>query len=221
MNQNPGVIGTKLGMTQVFNEDGTITPCTVVESRPVVVGKRTQDKDSYDALILGVGAKKDKHVRKPQAGFYKKQNVEAKAQLKEFRCSAEFAAKFEVGQEVKLSDLFEDGQYIDVQGVSRGRGFSGVMRRHNFAGSGGSHGAHEYKRHGGSIGMNMTPGRVLKGQKMAGQLGNKRLSVLNLRVHKVMADENLVLIRGGVPGPKNATVIVRGAVKKRNGGKAS
>ncbi len=221
MNQNPGVIGTKLGMTQVFNEDGSVTPCTVVQSKPVVVGKRTQDKDGYDALIIGVGTKTAKHVKKPQAGFYKKQNVDPKALLREFRCPADFAAKFETGQEVKLDELFEAGQYIDVQGVSRGRGFSGVMRRHNFAGGTSSHGTHEYKRHGGSIGMNMTPGHVLKGQKMAGQCGNKRLSVLNLRIHQVIADQNLVLIRGGVPGAKNATVIVRGAVKKRNGGKVS
>lgn len=219
MNQHPGVIGRKIGMTQIFQEDGSVLPCTVVESRPVVVGKRTAEKDGYDALILGIEEAKEKHTPKPVAGFFKKNGVAARRILREFRCSAEHAAKFEVGQELSVSDVFEEGQFVDVQGVSRGRGFSGVMRRHNFAGAVTSHGSHEYKRHGGSIGQNMTPGRVFPGMKMPGQHGNKRLSVLNQRVVKVIADQNLVLIRGGIPGPRNGLVVVRGASKKKNGGK--
>lgn len=219
MNQNPGVIGRKIGMTQIFEDDGTVIPCTVIESRPVVVAKRTADKDGYDALLIGADERKDKHVKKPVAGFYKKAGVSPKRLLKELRCSAEHAAKFEIGQELSLSDIFEEGQFVDVQGVSRGRGFTGVMRRHNFAGAVSSHGSHEYKRHGGSIGQNMTPGRVFPGKKMAGHDGNARLSVLNQRVVRIVPDENLILVRGGIPGPRNGVVVVRGAVKKKRGGK--
>jgi large subunit ribosomal protein L3 len=189
----------------------------VVESRPVIVAKRTAEKDGYDALVLGVGERKEKHTNKPLGGFFKKQGVSARRTLREFRCPADYAAKYDIGQELKLDELFEAGQFVDVQGVSRGRGFSGVMRRHNFRGAGGSHGAHEYKRHGGSIGSNMTPGRVLPGLKMPGQHGNKKTSVLNQRVVKVLAEENLVLIRGGVPGSKNGLVVVRGAIKRWGG----
>jgi large subunit ribosomal protein L3 len=219
MNQHPGVIGRKVGMTQVFSDDGSVVACTVIESLPVVVGKRTQKKDGYDALIIGMSERKEKHTSVPLGGFYKKQGVSPKRDLKELRCSAEYAAQFEVGQELKLDSMFSAGQYVDVQGVSRGRGFSGVMRRYNFRGQTQTHGTHEYKRHGGSIGTNMTPGRVWPGVKMAGQYGNKTCSVLNQRVVKVMADEHLVLIRGAVPGPKNGLVVVRGAIKK-SGGKA-
>jgi len=217
MNQYPGVIGRKVGMTQIFNDDGSVTPCTVVASRSVVVAKRTAEKDGYDALVLGVGDRKEKHTNKPLGGFYKKQGVSARRSLREFRCPADYAAKFDIGQELKLDELFEAGQFVDVQGVSRGRGFSGVMRRHNFRGAGSSHGAHEYKRHGGSIGSNMTPGRVLPGLKMPGQHGNKKTSVLNQRVVKVLPEESLVLIRGGVPGSKNGLVVVRGAIKRWGG----
>ncbi len=219
MNTNPGVIGRKLGMTQLVAEDGTVTPCTVVEARVVVVGKRTQEKDGYDALIIGFDELKEKHTTKPVAGFFKKNGVDAKKHVRELRCSAEHAAKFELGAEVKLDEIFEEGQFVDVQSTSRGRGFSGVMRRHNFKGAVRSHGAHEYKRHGGSIGSNMTPGRVFKGKKMPGQCGNKTVSVLNQKVAKVLAEEGLVLIRGGIPGARGAMITVRGAVKKKNGGK--
>lgn len=219
MNQNPGVIGRKIGMTQVIEADGTVIPCTVVQAAVTVVGKRTQEKDGYDALILGIEPRKEKHTNKPLAGFYKKQGVEPKRVLRELRCAAEYAAGFEVGQQLKVDEIFEQGQFVDVQGVTRGRGFTGVMRRHNFAGAKSSHGSHEYKRHGGSIGSNMTPGRVLPGKKMAGQYGNETMSILNQRVVRVLPEENLILVRGGIPGSKNGLVVVRGAVKKKNGGK--
>lgn len=221
MNQNPGVIGRKLGMTQVIEQDGTVIPCTVVQAAVTVVAKRTQEKDGYDALVLGIEPRKEKHTSKPLAGFYKKQGVEPKRVLRELRCSAEYAAGFEVGQKLALDQIFEEGQFVDVQGISRGRGFSGVMRRHHFGGGGGSHGTHEYKRHGGSIGANMTPGRVFPGKKMAGQLGNERVSVLNQRIVRVLPEDSLILVRGGIPGSKNRVVVVRGAVKKKNGGKAA
>ncbi len=219
MNSNPGVIGRKVGMTQVIQEDGTVLPCSVVYAAVQVVGKRTQEKDGYDALIVGIESRKEKHTNKPLAGFYKKQGVDPRRVLKELRCSAEYAAGFEVGAFLKLDDVFEEGQMVDVQGISKGRGFTGVMRRHNFRGGNASHGGHEYKRHGGSIGANMTPGRVMPGKKMPGQMGNKRVSVLNQRVVKVLAEDNLILVRGGIPGSANGLVLVRGAVKKKNGGK--
>jgi large subunit ribosomal protein L3 len=221
MNQYPGVLGRKVGMTQVFHDDGTVTPCTVVAARSVVVAKRIQEKDGYDALVLGLDERREKHTNKPLAGFYKKQNVAPKRTLREFRCSADYAAQFEVGQDVKLDEVFAEGQLVDIKGVSKGRGFSGVMRRHNFAGQTQTHGTHEYKRHGGSIGTNMTPGRVLPGVKMPGQHGNKTCSVLNQRVVKVLADEGLILIRGGIPGARNALVMVHGAIKRRGGKPAS
>ena len=132
MNQNPGVIGRKIGMTQVIEADGTVIPCTVVQAAVTVVGKRTQEKDGYDALILGIEPRKEKHTNKPLAGFYKKQGVEPKRVLRELRCAAEYAAGFEVGQQLKVDEIFEQGQFVDVQGVTRGRGFTGVMRCHNF-----------------------------------------------------------------------------------------
>lgn len=221
MNQNPGVIGRKIGMTQVVEADGTVIPCTVVQAAVTVVGKRTQEKDGYDALILGIEPRKEKHTNKPLAGFYKKQGVEPKRVLRELRCSAEYAAGLEVGQQLKLDEIFEQGQFVDVQGITRGRGFTGVMRRHNFAGAKNSHGAHEYKRHGGSIGSNMTPGRVLPGKPMPGQYGNETVSVLNQRIVRVIPEDNLILVRGGIPGSKSGLVIVRGAVKKKNGGKVA
>ncbi len=219
MNKNIGVIGRKLGMTQFFTEDGTVIPCTVIESTPIVVGKRTQDKDGYDALIVGMGERKAKATNKPMAGFFKKGNVPAQKVVREVRCTAEAAAGFEIGQELKLDEIFQEGQFIDVQGTTKGRGFTGVMKRYGFRGSGASHGAHEYMRHGGSIGTNMTPGRVMPGRKMPGQHGNRTITVLSQRIVKVIPDQGLLLVRGGVPGSKNGVVHVNGAVKKKNEGK--
>jgi len=219
MNQYPGVIGRKLGMTQIFTEDGTVVPCTVIEARSVVVGKRTAEKDGYDALILGFGDKREKLVTRALLGQFKKANVTPKRTLREFRVAADVVAKFEVGQDVKVEDIFEVGQFVDVQGVSRGRGFTGVMRRHNFSGNVRTHGTHEYERHGGAIGTNMTPGRTWPGKKMPGQHGNAINTVLTQAVVKIVAEDDLILVQGGVPGPTNGVVAVRGAVKKR-GGKA-
>jgi large subunit ribosomal protein L3 len=219
MNQYPGVIGRKLGMTQIFTEDGTVVPCTVIEARSVVVGKRTAEKDGYDALILGFGDKREKLVSRALLGQFKKANVTPKRTLREFRVAADIVSKFEVGQAVKLDEVFAVGQFVDVQGVSRGRGFTGVMVRHNFAGNVRTHGTHEYERHGGAIGTNMTPGRTLPGKRMPGQHGNATNSVISQAIVKIVAEDDLILIRGGVPGPNNGVVAVRGAVKKR-GGKA-
>lgn len=219
MNQYPGVVGRKIGMTQIFSEDGTVLPCTVIEARPIVVAKRTKEKDGYDALVLGIDDRKEKHTNKPLAGGYKKAGVPAKRVLRELRCSAEQAAKFEVGNGINPADVFEVGQIVDVQGTMRGRGFSGVVRRHHFAGNVQTHGTHEYRRHGGSIGQRKTPGRTFPGMRMAGQHGNWTVSVLNQRIVKIVPEDNLVLVEGGVPGARNSLVIVRGASRKPNGGK--
>jgi large subunit ribosomal protein L3 len=217
VNTNLGIIGKKLGMTQFFSEDGTVVRCSVIESDLTVIGKRTKDKDGYDALIVGLGERKEKQTSKPLAGQYKKSGQTPKRFVRELRLHPEVAAKYEVGGKVKLDEVFELGQFVDVQGTTRGRGFTGVMRRWHFAGAVTSHGTHEYKRHGGSIGTNMTPGRTLPGLKMPGQYGNETVSVLNLKVAKILPEESLLLIEGGVPGPHNSVVVVRGAVKKLGG----
>lgn len=219
MNENNGLIGRKVGMIQVLEEDGTVIPCTVIQANAVVLGKRTLDKDGYTALILGLGERKEKRTSKPLAGQFKKAGVTPKQLIRELRCTPETLDGQEVGQPFKLDGLFEQGQFVDVQAVSRGKGFAGVMKRHNFKGSPGSHGTHEYFRHPGSIGTNMTPGRVLPGRKMPGQLGNKITSVLNQKVVRIVPEENAILVRGGVPGGTGAPVVVRGAIKKKNGGR--
>jgi large subunit ribosomal protein L3 len=218
MNQHPGVIGRKLGMTQIFGEDGTVTACTVVEAASVVIGKRTVEKDGYSALVLGIGERLEKRASKAELGAFKKAGVAPKQTVRELRCSAEYAAAAEVGQPLKLESLFEEGQLVDVQGITRGRGFTGVMRRYNFKGYRMTHGTHEYRRHGGSIGTRMTPGRVKLGMKMPGQYGSEQVSVLNQRVAKLVADQNLVLVAGAIPGARGTLVVVRGAIK-RSGGK--
>ena len=220
MNQYPGVLGRKLGMTQLIAEDGTVASCTVIEARATVVGKRTADKDGYDALILGIDDVKEKHINKPVLGAFKAKNLKPTRVQREFRCTAEYAASIEVGSVLALDQLFEPGQFLDVAGLSRGRGFQGVVRRHKFAGAVQTHGTHEYKRHGGSIGTNMTPGRTLKGLRMPGQHGNFTVSILNQRVVKVIPEKNLILIRGAVPGAANGFVEVRGAVKRKGGKKS-
>lgn len=216
MNTNPGLIGTKLGKTQIFLDDGEVRRVTAIKAGPcVVVGKRTPEKDGYSALQLGFGDRRAKLVTKPEEGVFKKAGVEAPRKVLEFRIEAELLERFEVGQKLGPADIFQEGQFVDVSGVSKGRGFTGVMKRHNFAGAGTvGHGTHEAKRHGGSIGMNMTPGRVHRGTKMPGQHGNKKATVLNLRVVRVLAEENIVLVDGGVPGARNAFVTVKGAIKK-------
>lgn len=222
MNLHPGVIGRKLGMTQIFTEDGSVIPCTVIEARPIVVGKRTKEKNGYDALVVGIEERKEKHTPKPLAGAYKKAGITPKRVVRELRCSAEHAAKFEIGQGLPLGDVFEVGQFVDVQGIMRGRGFSGVVRRHQFAGNIQTHGTHEYRRHGGSIGQRKTPGRTFPGMRMPGQHGNWTVSIPNQRIAKLVPEENLVLVVGGVPGSRNSLVVVRGAIRKSGGkGKAA
>jgi large subunit ribosomal protein L3 len=212
-------LGKKLGVTQFFDDKGEVIRATVVQAGCVVIGKRTQEKDGYDALILGLGERKEKHTSKPRAGIFKKSGQSPKKIVKEMRLAAEEVAKYELGEKIAVDKVFEVGQFVDAQSKTRGRGFSGVIRRWSFAGFVSSHGTHEYFRHGGSIGTNMTPGRTLPGLKMPGHYGNETTSILNLKVVKLVPEDDLVLIEGGIPGSKNSTVIVRGAVKKKNAGK--
>jgi large subunit ribosomal protein L3 len=216
MNTQPGIFGRKIGSTQLFEQDGTVTRVTVIEAGPVVVvGKRTPEKDGYTALILGFEERAERHTSKPLAGYFKKANVTPKRIVKELRCDAEFAGKWEVGATMKLDEIFQPGQKVDAQGITRGRGFTGVVRRWGFAGGVQTHGTHEYRRHGGSIGTNMTPGRTLPNLRMGGQYGNETVSILNLKVARIDAEKHQIMLEGGVPGARNGFVLVRQAVKAK------
>jgi len=207
-----GLIGKKIGMTQVFGADGSVVPVTVIQTGPcVVVQKKEKAKDGYSALQLGFGSKKNQRVNKPEQGHVVKAGKGAFQVLREFR--SEDVAPYEVGQEIKLSDLFKAGDRVDVSGTSKGRGFTGVIKRWGFAGFPASHGTHEYFRHGGSIGNRSFPGRVFKGKRMAGHWGDERISVQNLEVVGVRAEENLLLVKGAVPGAKRGVLLIRRAVK--------
>jgi large subunit ribosomal protein L3 len=208
-----GLIGRKIGMMQFYNAEGNLIPVTVVETGPcVVVQKKQTANDGYDALQVGFGSKKAQRVNKAGQGHMAKAGKGAFEVLKEFRVAD--VTQYEVGQEIKAGDLFKVGDRIDVSGISKGHGFSGVIKRWAFAGFPGSHGTHEYFRHGGSIGNRSYPGRVRKGKKMAGHWGNERVSTQNLEVVEIRAEENLLLVHGAVPGAKRGVVILRPAVKK-------
>ena len=213
MNQKPGVYGRKLGNMQLYREDGSVQRVTVVEAPVTVVAKRTKEKDGYSALVLGLEERKEKHTRKPLLGQYKKAGTTPKKVLREVRVPEDYAAKFEVGSAVKLEEMFQPGQLVDARGKSRGRGFTGVVRRWAMAGAVQTHGTHEYRRHGGSIGTNMTPGRTLPNLKMPGHYGAENISILNLRIAKVLPEKSLLLVEGAIPGAKGSVVLVRHAVK--------
>ena len=206
-----GLVGRKVGMTRVFTEEGASVPVTVVEVQPnLVVRSITQDTDGYNAIQVTTGGAKASRVDNATASQYAKANLESGRGLWEFR--VDDAANYEVGSEVKL-DIFTDGQTIDVTGTSKGKGFAGTIKRHNFAGKDATHGNSINHRTPGSIGMCQTPGRVFKGKKMSGQMGNARVTTQNLTLFKVDADKNLLLIKGPVPGAPGGDVIVRPAIK--------
>lgn len=219
------IIGRKLGMTQIFTPTGDCVAVTVVKVGPcTVVRKKSVDgKDGYNALVLGFEDVRSAQVdgetvykmNRPELGVFKAAGVEPCKSLHEVRVSATDLDKYEVGQKVN-ADTFFPGEVIDVIGTSKGSGFTGVMKRHNFAGAKRSHGAHEYKRHGGSIGTTSTPGRVMKNRKMAGQDGNARVTVQNLKVYSIDADQNLILVKGSIPGANGSVVCVQDAVKARH-----
>ncbi|MGU3293517.1 50S ribosomal protein L3 [Williamsia sp. M5A3_1d] len=206
-----GILGTKLGMTQVFDENNRVVPVTVVKAGPNVITQiRTKETDGYVAVQLAYGAIDPRKVTKPVAGQFAKAGVTPRRHLTELR--VDDASSFTVGQEL-TAEIFADGAVVDVTGTSKGKGFAGVMKRHGFKGLGASHGAHRVHRAPGSIGGCATPGRVFKGMRMAGRMGNERVTTQNLTVHKVDAEAGLLLIKGAIPGRKGGVVIVRDAVK--------
>jgi large subunit ribosomal protein L3 len=210
-----GLIGKKLGMTQVFTQDGERVPVTVISAGPcIVVGKRTPEKDRYSAIQLGFEDKKAERVNRPDAGRFAKAGVKPMKIVREIRLADADAAKYEVGQAIKPSEVFKPGTCVDVIGQSKGKGYQGVLKRHKLGGSRNTHGTHEFFRHGGSIGCRLTPGRVHKGKRMSGHMGDERKTVQNLEVVEVLDAENVVLVRGAVPGATNGYLLVQNAVKK-------
>lgn len=201
-----GIIGKKVGMTSMFSEDGKNTPCTVIEAGPCVVTQiRTAEKDGYDAVQLAYGDRKEKNTPGALLGHFKKAKTTPKTKLVEF---SGFENELSLGDEVSV-DIFEQGEWIDVVGITKGKGFQGVVKRHNFAGVGGqTHGQHNRERHPGSIGGASTPSRVYKGMKMGGQTGATTVTMENIKVMKVYADKNLLVVKGSIPGYKGSYVIL-------------
>ncbi|MGH3859290.1 50S ribosomal protein L3 [Actinokineospora sp.] len=209
--QMKGILGTKLGMTQIFDENNRIVPVTVVKAGPNVVTQiRNQESDGYVAVQLAFGAIDPRKVNKPEAGHFGKAGVTPRRFLAELRTTD--ATEYELGQEI-TAEVFEAGQVIDITGTTKGKGTAGVMKRHGFKGLGASHGTQRKHRSPGSIGGCATPGRVFKGLRMAGRMGNVRVTTQNLKVHQVDGESGLILIKGAVPGPKGGLVFLRSAAK--------
>lgn len=213
-----GVIGRKAGMTRLFQEDGESIPVTVIEVTPNRVSQvKSTETDGYRAVQLAFGTRRASRVTKPMAGHYAKAGVEAGEVLREFRLEGDECADLEVGQEITVS-IFAPGQKVDVRGVTKGRGFTGVIRRHHFSMQDATHGNSRSHRSAGSIGQNQSPGRVWKGKKMAGHLGADNRCQQNLEVVRVDVERNLLLVRGGVPGPTGGRLVVLPSVKQKNKG---
>ena len=210
------IYGRKLGMTRIFDEQGESVPVTVLELPPNVVFQvKTEKNDGYNAIQVGVGQQKSQRINRPLSRHYAKAKKGFPRFLRELRLDSYFKEKaFQVGDEIKVDGLFEIGSRVDVVGVSIGKGFMGVMRRHHMKGAQtDSHGTHEYFRHGGSIGNRKSPGKVFKLRGMPGQMGSERVMQLGVKVVALRPDENLLMVRGSVPGPKNGFVFVRSAIK--------
>jgi len=218
-----GILGKKVGMSQVFDQNGDVIPVTVIEAGPCpVVQKKTVETDGYNAIQVGFLDQKRPHpdkkrprINKPEVGHFDKANVPLKKFLREIRLDEQQIQAYTVGQELKV-DMFAAGEFVDVTGHTKGKGFTGVMKRHHFSGApSSSHGTHEYFRHGGSVSSNTSPGRVFKGHRMPGRKGNERVTILNLQVVEIRPEQNLLLVKGAVPGPINGFLMIRQAVKKR------
>ncbi|MBZ4683752.1 MAG: large subunit ribosomal protein [Fusobacteriaceae bacterium] len=206
-----GILAKKIGMTQIF-EDEKLIPVTVIEAGPnFVLQKKTVDTDGYNAIQLGFDEKKEKNTTKPMMGIFNKAGVKPQRFIKEFKVDT--VDGYEIGQEIKV-DTLNGVEYIDVTGTSKGKGTAGVMKRHNFGGNRATHGVSRNHRLGGSIGQSSTPSKVLKGTKMAGRLGVETVTVQNLKVVRVDVENNLLLVKGAVPGPKNGYLVVKPAIKK-------
>ncbi len=203
-----GIIGKKIAMTSLFDENGKNIPCTIIQAGPCVVTQvRTEDKDGYKSVQLGFDDAKEKNTSAGLKGHFKKAGTTPKRKLVEFY--GEFVDQLELGKEVTV-DLFREGEYVDITGVSKGKGFQGVVKRHGFAGVGqATHGQHNRLRAPGSIGAGSDPSRVFKGMRMAGRMGGKNVTIQNLNVVKVDKEQNLLIVKGAVPGPKNSYVIIR------------
>lgn len=209
-----GLIGRKCGMTRIFTEDGASVPVTVLEAAPCRITQlKTDEREGYRGVQVTTGAKRSYLVRKPLAGHFSKAGVEAGRGLWEFRLEGDEGAELEVGGEIKV-DQFEPGQFVDVSGVSRGKGFAGAVKRHNFRMQDATHGNSLSHRAPGSIGQCQTPGRVFPGKKMAGQMGNARATIQNLEVVRVDAERNLIMVRGAVPGAPGTDLVIRPSVKR-------
>ena len=204
----PGLIGKKIGMTSVFGANGENITCTVIEAGPCVVTQlRTIERDGYTAVQLAYGEKKEKRTSKALKGHFEKAGTTPKSKLVEFK--ADFAQELKLGDQHTVADIFNEGMYVDVVGTSKGKGFQGVVKRHGFQGVGGqTHGQHNRLRHPGSLGASSWPSRVFKGMRMAGHTGNERVKVFNLEVIKVIPENNLLVVKGSVPGARNSYVIV-------------
>lgn len=204
------LIGKKIGMTQIFDEQGVVTPVTVIEAEPnVVIQKKTEEVDGYNAVQVATGYVKERRVNKPLKGHFDKAGVEYKKNIREFR--TDDVDSFNIGDEIKV-DVFEQGQFVDVTGKSKGKGTQGVIKRHGFARGRETHGS-KFHRMPGGMSAATYPGRVWKGHRMAGKMGNERVTVQNLEVIRVDLDKNLILVKGAVPGPKKGTVIIKNTVK--------
>lgn len=209
-----GMIGKKIGMTQVFDEQGTVIPVTVIQAGPCYVTQiRNSERDGYVSVQLGYGETKPKNLTKGQLGHLKKADLPALRYLREFRLPDDAKIAVEEGQEIKV-DVFAQGELVDVIGISKGRGFAGTIKRHGFARGPKTHGQSDRMRSPGSIGMCATPGRTLKGKRMAGRMGNARVTVQNLSLVVVNAEENLLAVKGSVPGAKGSIVMIKPAIKK-------
>ncbi|KAA8723773.1 50S ribosomal protein L3 [Corynebacterium spheniscorum] len=210
-NEIKGILGTKLGMTQVFDEENRVIPVTVVEAGPCVVTQiRTEETDGYNAIQIAYGEIDPRKVNKPAAGHFKKAGVTPRRHVTEIRMDD--VSGYEVGQDVTV-EIFNDITFVDVTGTSKGKGFAGGMKRHGFAGQGASHGNQAAHRRVGGIGACATPGRIFKGKRMAGRMGNDRVTTQNLKIQKIDADANLLLIKGAIPGVRGGIVTVKTAVK--------
>jgi len=210
-----GLIGKKIGMTSVFGPEGESIPVTVVQVGPCrVMQVKSREREGYQSVQLGFEDKRPQKVKKPEVGHAQKANTPPKKILREFAVAAADPDRYTLGQELRVEQVFSAGDWVDVTGTSIGKGFQGVMKRHHFKGADAGHGSHETFRGGGSIGAATTPGRVLKGKKMAGHMGHERVTTLNLKVIQVRPEDNLLLIQGSVPGHRNNYLLVRKAVKK-------
>lgn len=210
-----GLLGKKVGMTQTFDKAGNWLAVTVVEAGPcVVLDVHTEARDGYSALKLGFDPCKPSRVNRPEMGLFTKAQTAPQRVVREIRLTADELAQFQVGQTIGVGQVFDDGELVDIVGTSRGKGFQGVMKRHHFSGFRATHGTHEYFRHGGSIGCRLTPGRVFKGMRMPGQLGNARVTVQNVRIYEVIPERNLILLRGAVPGAPGGDVLIQHAAKR-------